>query len=189
MAESKENVVTFGLSGLVGKMLVFKKRGDKTFVSSRPKFDSNRVLSEAQLAVQEKFKLASIYATNAIKDPDVKEAYEAAASGNQSAYNRAFKDAQLAPKFIGDLKVDGYEGAIGNQISAKVIDDFKVEAVLVSIKNSSSVVIEEGTATLAPDQVSWMYTAQTENASLTGTTITFKAYDLPGNETVKQVIL
>ena len=37
MAQSKNNVITHGLTGLVGDMLVFRNRGGKTFVSSNPK--------------------------------------------------------------------------------------------------------------------------------------------------------
>ena len=37
MAESKNNVLTHGLSGKVGDLIVFRVRGNKTFVSSKPK--------------------------------------------------------------------------------------------------------------------------------------------------------
>jgi hypothetical protein len=189
MAESKKNVVTYGLSGLVGKMLVFRKRGDKTFVSSRPKVNPNRIPSTIQLAIQEKFKLASIYASGAIKDPVLKSAYEAAATGNQSAFNRAFKDAQLSPSFVGEPNISAYTGTVGEKISVKVIDDFKVFAVMVKIKDSGGVVIEEGEALIDTDQIKWNYTIQTANGSISGTNISFMAYDLPGNESVKEVIL
>ena len=36
MVESKNNVITYGLSGKVGDLIVFRNRGGKTFVSSKP---------------------------------------------------------------------------------------------------------------------------------------------------------
>ena len=37
MAESKNNVITHGLSGKVGDLIVFRSRFGRTFVSSKPK--------------------------------------------------------------------------------------------------------------------------------------------------------
>lgn len=188
MAESKENVVTYGLSGLIGKMLVFKKRGDKMIVSSRPK-PSNKEPNEAQLAIRERFKLASIYASAAIKDPLIKEAYDSVATGNQSAFNRAFRDATLSPSFVDEPATSGYTGTVGDSISAKVIDDFKVIAVKVAIKDAGGVLIEEGDAVMDDNQILWNYTAQVANGNVSGCTVVFTASDLPGNETIKEVIL
>jgi hypothetical protein len=189
MAQSTDNVVTYGLRGMVGKMLVFRKRGDLTIVASRPKVDKNRVATTVQLAIQEKFKLASIYASGAIQDPILKAAYEASATGNQSGFNRAFKDAQLAPEFVGTPDVGNYTGVKGQGISAKVIDDFRVEMVKVKIVSPADVVIEQGNAVKGSDNVKWTYLIQQTNADVSGCVITFMAYDLPGNETIAEVNL
>ncbi|MFC5283503.1 hypothetical protein [Pedobacter alpinus] len=189
MAESKDNVVTYGLRGLVGKMLVFKRRGDRTFVSSRPSLDKNRIATAAQLAIQEKFKLAIIYAKGAIIDPVLKADYELSATGNQSAFNRAFMDAQAAPEFIGQATTNGYLGVVGDVVSAKVIDDFRVVEVKVVIEADNGDLIEEGNAILSADQVKWNYTTSIANSQVTGTKIIFKAYDLPGNETVLETVI
>jgi len=37
MAKSRNNVITHGLSGLIGDLLVFRQKGGKTIVSDRPK--------------------------------------------------------------------------------------------------------------------------------------------------------
>jgi hypothetical protein len=37
MAKSKDNIITHGLSGKVGDIIVFSQRGNKTIVSKAPK--------------------------------------------------------------------------------------------------------------------------------------------------------
>ena len=189
MAQSKENIVTHGLSGLVGKMLVFRKLGDKTIVASRPKVNKNRVPTADQLAIQEKFKLASVYASGAIKDPILKAAYQLTSTGNQSAFNRAFKDSQMAPEFVGDPNISAYSCAIGQKITAKVVDDFRVETVKVTILSATDTLIEEGQATIGTDQATWTYTIKARNPDLLGSKIRFSAYDLPNNETILELVL
>ena len=48
MAESKNNIVSHGLSGKVGDLLVFSQRNGKTVVSKVPKDDSTGELSDKQ---------------------------------------------------------------------------------------------------------------------------------------------
>lgn len=189
MAQSTGNVVTYGLRGMIGKMLVFRRRGDLTIVASRPRVDKNRVATAIQLSIQEKFKLASIYASSAILDPILKAAYEASATGNQSGFNRAFKDSQLAPEFIGTPDVGNYTGVKGQGVSAKVIDDFRVELVKVKIVTATDELIEQGIAVKGSDNVKWTYLIQQANPNVAGCVITFMAYDLPGNETVVEINL
>jgi hypothetical protein len=40
MAKSRNNVVTHGLSGLIGDLLVFRQRANKTIVANRPKLSA-----------------------------------------------------------------------------------------------------------------------------------------------------
>jgi hypothetical protein len=188
MAESNNNVVTYGLKGLIGKLLVFKRKGDKMIVSDRPQF-KDRVFTSGQLAIQQKFKAASIYASNSIKDPLLKQAYGAVTTGNQTAFNKAFADYQLAPEFIDIPHTEDYNGAIGDKISAKVTDDFRVVEVKVMLHSAAGVLIEQGSATLLQNGLTWEYTAIQVNPEVPGTKITFKAYDMPGNETVLEVEL
>jgi len=61
MAESKNNVITHGLAGLVGDLIVFRNRGRKTFVSSKPKERTGEP-SEAQKQHHRRFQEATIYA-------------------------------------------------------------------------------------------------------------------------------
>ena len=40
MAKSRNNVVTHGLSGLIGDLLVFRQRANETIVANRPKLST-----------------------------------------------------------------------------------------------------------------------------------------------------
>ena len=88
MAESKNNVLTHGLAGLVGDMIVFRNRGGKTFVSAKPKERTGEP-TEIQKQHQGQFQEAILYAKTAITDPAKKAAYDDATTGGQTAYNVA----------------------------------------------------------------------------------------------------
>jgi hypothetical protein len=189
MAESIGNDMTYGLSGSVGSMLVYRKRGNRIFVCRRPVINKNLLPSAAQLVIQEKFKEGVIYAQTANAIPALKEAYALAATGNQSAFNRAFMDFQRPPSFSGQPNMSGYSGQLGETFSVKAIDDFKVDRVQVKIQAADQSVIEEGDAVIEANGIDWKYTATQANATLAGTILTFKAYDHPGNETVLALTL
>jgi len=65
MAKSKNNVITHGLSGLIGDLLVFRQRANKTIVADRPKPFSTPP-TDLQLGIQRRFKRAAQYARKAI---------------------------------------------------------------------------------------------------------------------------
>ena len=72
MAESKNNIITHGLSGKVGNLIVFRSRLGKNFVSSKPKMQTGEP-SEAQIARRKMFQQAVIYARAAINDAQIKK--------------------------------------------------------------------------------------------------------------------
>lgn len=181
MAESKNNVITYGLSGKVGDLIVFRNRGGKTFVSSKPKERTGEP-SESQKHHQERFQEAIFYAKAAIADPTSKTAYEEAVSGGQTAYNVAVADFFHAPD-IKSVDLSKYEGNEGNTIVVRVTDDFKVTGVAVSIYNADGSEVESGQAVQAANGIDWIYTATVGNESLEGDRIVIRAYDLPGNAT------
>lgn len=78
MAKSKNNVVTHGLSGLIGDLLVFRQRANKTIVADRPR-PFSKPPTALQLGIQGRFKKAAQYAKTALLDPLIKAAYQAAA--------------------------------------------------------------------------------------------------------------
>lgn len=185
MATSKNNVITHGLSGKVGDLLVFSQRNGKTIVSRMPRKVS--VLSNAQIAQNEKFTMAASYAKAAIQDPVLKLGYqEQAEIRNISPYNCAMGDYLNAPE-INQIITTGYSGNIGDKILIRATDDFSVESVEVRIEKADGSLIEEGNATQHPFH--WEYTTTANNGNLVGSKIMITAKDLPQNETHKEITL
>ena len=185
MAESKNNIVTHGLSGKVGDLIVFRSRGGKTFVSAAPRKSTNE-LTEAQKAHQKRFQEATIYAKIATTDPDTKVDYEKAAKAKGiAAYNVAVADFLKAPDIV-EINLSQYTGNIGDTIAITVNDNFNVKKVTVDINNADGTTVESSEATADLSGKMWIYTAQVANASLDGDKITIRAYDLPGNVTQEE---
>ena len=180
MAESKNNVVTHGLTGLVGDMLVFRNRGGKTFVSTKPKERTGEP-SENQKQQQERFQDSILYAKAAIADPAIKAEYAKAITGNETAYNIAVADFFHAPE-VKSVDLIDYTGKVGDKIMIRAVDDFKVVEVSVSILTANDTVVEHGKA-VCSNGVDWMYTATVVNETLAGTRVVVCATDMPGNIT------
>jgi len=186
MAESKNNVVTHGLSGKVGKMLVFSQRHGKTIVSAPRRQGPEQ--SDKQKAQQQLFQQAVIYAKAALKNPETKAAYAAAAEEGQTAYNVAVADLFHAPD-IEEIDLSAYTGKPGDIISIKATDDFKVTAVMVEIYNADGSVVEKGNAAVSETGLHWIYEATVDNPDLHGDKIVVKATDMPANVSeMEQVI-
>jgi hypothetical protein len=186
MAESKNNVVTRGLTGKID-MLVFRQRGNKTIVSKANR-KSSKPLSDAQKAVNQKFQQAVLYGKSVIANPTSKQDYEDAAVENQSAYNVAIADYFNAPN-IEEINVSGYNGNVGSKIVVKATDDFYVHHVHIKIENGDGTLVEEGDAVADNINLNFTYTATTLNPSLSGDKITVTVFDNPGNETESNKVL
>ena len=174
MAESKNNIITHGLSGKVGDIIVFSQRGGKTIVSKAPRKRTGED-SEKQKAQQAKFQQAILYGKAVIKDPAQKAIYEAT---GKSAYNVAVADLLNAPK-IDNIDLTAYTGQAGDTIKVRVYDDFQVKAVSVHIYNADGTLLEEGYAT--EQGIDWLYTATATNSDLAGDKIIVRATDTPDN--------
>lgn len=188
MAKSKRNVVTHGLSGLIGDLLVFRQRAGKTIVANRPK-PSVKPPTTAMLKVRGMFRKAVIYATNIIQDLTRKAEYEKAAKNGQSAFNVAFADYLKGPEIEEDLSFANYTGQTGQKLVASIIDNFRVASVNFSIRDAGGDLIESGEAEQSEDGLDWVYTTTVDNPSFAGGVVIVKAYDQPGNETLVQVMV
>ena len=181
--KSTNNFATEGLSGTY-KQVVFRQRVGETIVGKRPKRKKGAALPAAIQAVNATFKLAAIYAKSILQDLAIKAAYAAKAKPGVSAFNMAIADF-FKPPTIGEIDSSGYNGQVGSTVIALVTDDFKVVSVNVRIENSNGNLIEEGSASLLPDGLNWMYVSTVANTSVAGTTISFIAKDLPGHSFTK----
>ena len=187
MARQKHNAVMYNTRGMFAKQVVFKERGGRVYVSGPPNTNENRVPTDPQQVIQDRFKEATSYAKSVMEIPDLKAAYKKVANPRQTAYNLAFKDA-FTPPTVTRIFVDGYKGEIGGSIIVQAKDDFKVNNVKVSIFNSADELIEEGPCVVV-DHRSWRYTVTQANASLPGTKIKASAFDIPENEGSLEVII
>lgn len=185
MAKSVNNIVTHGLSGKIGNLLVFSQRKGKTIVSMAPR-KSNKE-TDKQKEHRAKFQEAVIYAKAAVKDPSIQDGYkEEAKEKGLSANNIAVADFLKAPQ-IESIDLSGYKGKKNDLIKIKAYDDFKVEKVTVKIENADGTLVEEGNA--AVEGLYWVYKAKENNADLSGDKITVRAYDVPANMSEKQKTL
>jgi hypothetical protein len=183
MAKSVNNVLTHGLSGKIGDMLLFSQRGGKTIVSTAPR-KSNKV-SEAQKQQRRKFQLAVLYA----QLPDNQELYKDKASKRgRQPFHVAVADFLKAPS-IENINLSGYTGSVGDLIRIRVMDDFAVKSVLVRITNSDGSLVEEGAAVSDAVGYEWTFTATQTNASLSGDKIEIIASDIPGNISADELTL
>lgn len=188
MARNKNNILVRGFSGSVGKQLVLRTSGDRTFLANRPSINPGRVATPQQEVVQLKFKEAVVYAKAAIQDPALKLDYAAVARPGQSAFNVAFSDAYMAPE-LSNLTTSGYAGNVGDKITVRAIDNYYVDSVKVTILDAGGTLLEEGNAQPDPNGLDFTYTATQANAVLPGTTIRVAAEDLPKNRTILDKVL
>jgi hypothetical protein len=177
MAKQKNNVVTYGLSGKVGRMLVFRQTAGGTVVQSMPRTSGK--VTEAQQAHQRKFQRAVLYSLGVLSDPRMEAAYAAKAQPGQSARNVAVADFFHAPD-ISVVDVSGYSGQPDDIIRIEVTDDFAVKEVKVVIRNADGTLVEEGEAVQSATGYEWTYTATAHN-DLEGDRIEIFASDTPGN--------
>ena len=187
MAKSINNIVTEGLSGRIGKQIVFSQRNGETIVSKFPV--RTKKPTAKQIAQQTKFSSAIAYGKNALQDNSLKVLYttEAQKRKGVSAYNLAVADFLKAP-VIENVDVSAYKGAAsGEKITITVTDNFKVTTVKVAIINSDDTPVEQGEATLLEGK--WIYSTTATNAALSGDKVVVTATDRPGNKTVKEITL
>lgn len=188
MAIVKKNLVTSGLSGKLGKNLVFRQRGEQTILSTSPQRIG--ISTQSQIEHQENFKRAVQYAKVQMKNPELKEEYRKAAKkrGVLSAYNLAIADYFHAPE-IGDLNVSNYHGEIGDKIEIIAFDNFKVKQVEVEIYQADGSLVEKGLASKVDSDSEWTYITTVANTEYSGDKIIIKVFDYPGNETNLEVVL
>ena len=183
MAKQSNNVVTHGLSGKIGDLLVFSQRAGKTVVGKVPR-KSNKV-SENQLQHRKKFQKAVLYA----QVPEHQELYKGKADKKgKTLFLVAVADFLKAPS-IENIDISGYAGQSGDTIRIRATDDFAVKTVMVRITNSDGSLVEEGNATPDAAGYEWTFTVTQSNDNLDGNKIEVFVSDIPGNITADELSL
>jgi hypothetical protein len=68
MAKQKNNVVTYGLSGKIGDLLIFRRINGKTVISKTP--ERSKTVTEKQTATRKRFRQVTFYAKAAVANPE-----------------------------------------------------------------------------------------------------------------------
>ncbi|HEX7367868.1 MAG TPA: hypothetical protein VF273_12260 [Pelobium sp.] len=184
MATSSRNVLTHGMSGKVGDLIIFKQQNGKTVVTKIPK-KSTKPLTQEQLDVHERFKRSSKYAKQAIKDSVLKAKYEGFVKGSQSVFNVAFADF-FTPPVLSDAS-GVYNGETGCVLSVKAVDNYEIQSVTLSIYLADETLLEEGEATMGVDGVTWNYVCTSNTAEFATCSLEWAATDLANNITLLTV--
>ena len=191
MSKVVDNDVTAGLSGKFGRQLIFRNTKGQTIVARQSTRNRKRKQTQAQKDHIKRFREAVVYAKAALADEAKKAAYNEKAMSKDyavSAYNIAVADYLHSPE-INEINVNEYSGQAGEKIFISAIDNFKIVAVRVEIRQGDDTLVEKGVAEVAPTGVEWIYTTQSVNASLAGSRIIASVEDTPGNVTVEEMVI
>lgn len=180
MAKVHNNIFVRGLRGSVGDQFVIRKtRKGKTIIANKPMFDENRTFTTAQMAQQEEFRKASIYAKTAMSQPVYQQK---AAQEDMSAYNAAMADYFGKPKIL-EIDASNWVGEPGQVIRVQAKDDTQVASVQITIRHQNGTIFEEGQAVQSEtDGLWWVYTTTSAAPLDTNPDIIALVKDLPGNK-------
>jgi hypothetical protein len=187
MANVSKNVLTRGVSGKVGNLLVFRKRGDQTIMSAAPG-KRTLPLTAAQLLHQEKFREAVFYAKAILQDPQKKEAYKESAKNGESAFNLAVSDFFRLPD-IREIDLSRFTGQAGDLIRVRVVDNFKLTGVDIGIYKADGSEVDSGPAEAEPNGLHWIYPIAVNHPSMTGGKVVATATDWPGHKVKMEKII
>ena len=167
MAQVTDNLITEGLSGKLGRRLVFRHMKDgRTILATRPDYTDHEWTAD-QRTHHSRFQQAAAYARVASKTNPL---YAELARGTaKNAYNLALSDWFHAPVIHGVTRQDG-------RICIDVTDNVQVAKVLITILD------EEG-GTVAQGQAVWVEDDRWEYETSTVGKVLVEAFDLAGNAT------
>ncbi|MGB7874524.1 MAG: hypothetical protein WBL25_09085, partial [Anaerolineales bacterium] len=151
-------------------------------VCKKPTFREDREFSPAQLARQQAFREAAVYARTQKLNPVYIEKAQGTA---RCSYNVAIAD-WLHPPEILEIDLSGWVNGDGRTIRVRAQDDIKVEGMKVSISDETGTLLEEGEA---QDVGALWWEYSTGQAAVNKLRVTVAARDLPGHVTVKHIDL
>jgi hypothetical protein len=179
MAKSINNILTKGLSGMVGKQLVFRTWNGKTFLSVAPKKPKKQ--SPLQKENRSRFKMATVFAKSMMKDPVKKAEYKEIAKKMKlpNAYTAAIAEYMRRPE-IQALDTIAYSGKADEEVKIKVRKKgFEIQEVEVIVVDLNGEVIEEGKSRKVMGD--WVYRTFKEAKERESVQIVVKVKDRVGN--------
>ena len=189
MAKIKKNLLLRGVSGAVGDQFVIRRtRSGKTILSNKPEFDENREFTAPQLAQQNIFTRATLYAKKAQHLPFYKENYPDKAT---SPYNFAMKDYMHKPEIL-DIDITEWNGQVGDPIYILAKDNVLVSRVRLIIRANGETfdALDGGEAVESNvDGLTWVFTATEQVELAPGMQLDAYAYDMARNLTIDSLVL
>jgi hypothetical protein len=130
-----ESVWTYGLRGMVGKKMVFRKTMSGTVVADSPG-KSSKEANEVQILQRDRFRLASFYAKRAKEDAELNAIYTDLALKRGSMHLRRLmvSDYFSMPRILSWERVTEPEQS-GEHFRVIVLNIIRVKKVQVSIFN------------------------------------------------------
>ena len=178
MALANDNILMRFSRGRIGDV-IFRVWGENTVVSKAPDY-SKTLRSDAQKAVNRRFKVATGYGHRVLQDPVAYAFYDKKKRGIQTVWNVAISDYMKRPE-IAEIDVWNYKGQAGNTIRVKARDNYCVASVNVMIINASGFEVESGMAVQMPGSGVWGYKATERNTEWKGVRVIVRVTDSPGN--------
>jgi hypothetical protein len=187
MAQVKFNKIIEGFSGRVGE-IVFRTYRGKTYFGQRPSKPQKE--SEGQRNTRTKFKLATEYAKQMMKDPERKAYYTKKAKklALPNAYTAAITDYMRKPE-IRRIDASKYSGKPGGQLTILASKkDFNIDRVSVIVTSPDDVVLHQGNASYEGTGV-WTYKSPlTTSANYSSYKIFVTAADQQGQLSQKAIV-
>ncbi|HEY5747363.1 MAG TPA: hypothetical protein VIU12_14895 [Chryseolinea sp.] len=189
MSKSRNNPLIAGLRGKLGRSLVFRMVNGHMVVAVAPG-KPRSAPTEQQQVQRNRFRMATAYASMQMEDPGSKALYDNAAKRKKykSGQTLALSDYLHAP-VVALVDASAYTGLVGSIVQIHAQDEMEVTAVLVELVSVEGVLVEQGSAMQWKKSNLWVYTATVENAEFIGGSVVVKAWDRPGNSTVKEMAL
>jgi len=185
MSIVKDNIVTRGLSGKLGKQIVFRQWSGATFLAKAPVMSSSFLNNEVIVKNKLRFKAATGYAKRVMNDPALKQVYKSRCKARQNAYAKAIQDFYGAPE-IEEIDLSNYTGEANSFIRVYATENFRVDQVRVMIENEQNQEVESGFATQEENTDWWKFIVSGTHILSSGGKVVVTASDLPGNETTKE---
>jgi hypothetical protein len=183
----KNNNVMATTSGTVGQVYFRTVRG-KLIVSRLP--GPGRKFSPRQLAWQKRFGEYSTKTKEFLKDPAVKEKYQARVDNQKFTAQMVAQSDMMRTPEVEKIDVSNYRGTAGDKIVVKTSGDMELTKVVVTVVAESGDVIESGGAVkheMWPGI--WHYNATIGNPGLRGSTVKVAVYDVHGNVGRKHLLI
>jgi hypothetical protein len=185
MSKLNPNTVIGIVQGKLGDLVFVRMKNGQVYVRHTPVREAPFTAGEE--ASKSDFGRAGAYVKAKRQDPEQYAPYQAAARvTGKRACDLANADFRRPP-VIHDIDLSGYTGKAGESIVIQAVDDFQVEAVLVTVATADGTLLEHGAAVLDKTTLRWRYLTQTAVAGGQTVVLHVTATDRAGNTVMKTV--